>query len=226
MWVEAVKKAGTTDPDKVIDAIIGIKVPNLTGGISEMLANHHITKPVLIGEIEAQRPVRRRVEDSGPGPGRRLVADPRQLQEPEGRLDEAHELRKLRHRRQQVHRQDGGQVGSTSQNSQDGATFQSPRFHLRVKSQHMFLLRPFAVLLSVLASLALAGTASRPTSLPSSAISPPAVSASARRRSPRWRPRARSAPRRSSRPWRPASSMSAPPTSSWSSARPTATSWR
>jgi len=52
MWVEAVKKAGTVDPDKVIDAIIGIKVPNLTGGISEMLPNHHITKPVLIGEIE------------------------------------------------------------------------------------------------------------------------------------------------------------------------------
>jgi urea transport system substrate-binding protein len=53
MWVEAVKKAGTTDADKVIDAIIGIKVPNLTGGVSEMLPNHHITKPVLIGEIEA-----------------------------------------------------------------------------------------------------------------------------------------------------------------------------
>ncbi len=52
MWVAAVTKAGTTDPDKVIDAIIGIKVPNLTGGVSEMLPNHHITKPVLIGEIE------------------------------------------------------------------------------------------------------------------------------------------------------------------------------
>src|SRR5476649_1690371 len=51
MWVKAVEKAGTTDPDKVIAAIIGIKVPNLTGGISEMLPNHHITKPVLIGEI-------------------------------------------------------------------------------------------------------------------------------------------------------------------------------
>jgi len=51
MWVEAVKKAGSTDPDKVVDAIIGIKVPNLTGGISEMLPNHHITKPVLIGEV-------------------------------------------------------------------------------------------------------------------------------------------------------------------------------
>ncbi len=51
MWVEAVKKAGTTAPDKVIDAIVGIKVPNLTGGMSEMLANHHITKPVFIGEV-------------------------------------------------------------------------------------------------------------------------------------------------------------------------------
>jgi urea transport system substrate-binding protein len=52
MWVKAVEKAGTTDPDKVINAIIGIKVPNLTGGVSEMLPNHHITKPVLIGEIK------------------------------------------------------------------------------------------------------------------------------------------------------------------------------
>jgi urea transport system substrate-binding protein len=53
MWVEAVKKAGTTDPDKVIDALPGTKAPNLTGGISEMLPNHHITKPVFIGEIKA-----------------------------------------------------------------------------------------------------------------------------------------------------------------------------
>jgi urea transport system substrate-binding protein len=53
MWVKAVEKAGTTAPDKVIDAIVGIKVPNLTGGISEMLPNHHITKPVLIGEVRA-----------------------------------------------------------------------------------------------------------------------------------------------------------------------------
>ncbi len=53
MWVKAVEKAGTTDPDKVIDAIVGVEVPNLTGGTSKMLANHHITKPVLIGEIQA-----------------------------------------------------------------------------------------------------------------------------------------------------------------------------
>jgi urea transport system substrate-binding protein len=53
MWVKAVEKAGTTDPDKVIDAMIGVSVPNLTGGYSAMMPNHHITKPVYIGEIQA-----------------------------------------------------------------------------------------------------------------------------------------------------------------------------
>jgi urea transport system substrate-binding protein len=52
MWVEAVQIAGTTDTDAVIDAIIGVSVPNLTGGYSTMMPNHHITKPVLIGEIQ------------------------------------------------------------------------------------------------------------------------------------------------------------------------------
>lgn len=52
MWVEAVEKAGTTDPEAVQEAIIGISVPNLSGGLSTMMPNHHITKPVLIGEIQ------------------------------------------------------------------------------------------------------------------------------------------------------------------------------
>jgi len=52
MWVKAVEKAGTTDPDAVIDAIVGVSVPNLTGGFSTMMPNHHITKPVLVGEIQ------------------------------------------------------------------------------------------------------------------------------------------------------------------------------
>jgi urea transport system substrate-binding protein len=51
-WAKAVEKAGTTEVDKVRDAIYGIKVPNLTGGTAEVLTNHHITKPVLIGEIQ------------------------------------------------------------------------------------------------------------------------------------------------------------------------------
>ena len=53
MWVKAVEKAGSFDPDKVIDAMIGVAVPNLTGGIATMMPNHHITKPVYIGEIQA-----------------------------------------------------------------------------------------------------------------------------------------------------------------------------
>jgi urea transport system substrate-binding protein len=53
MWVEAVEKVGTTNVDKVIDALPGIEVPNLTGGMAKMLPNHHLTKPVLIGEIQA-----------------------------------------------------------------------------------------------------------------------------------------------------------------------------
>ncbi len=52
MWVEAVKKAGTTDPKAVQESIIGVAVPNLTGGYSTMMPNHHITKPVMIGEIQ------------------------------------------------------------------------------------------------------------------------------------------------------------------------------
>src|SRR6202142_2284091 len=53
MWVKAVEKAGTTDPDKVIAALPGIEQKNLTGGTAKMLPNHHITKPVFIGEIRA-----------------------------------------------------------------------------------------------------------------------------------------------------------------------------
>ena len=52
MWVKAVQKAGTTDSNAVIDAMIGVAVPNLSGGIAAMMPNHHITKPVLIGEIQ------------------------------------------------------------------------------------------------------------------------------------------------------------------------------
>ncbi|MFI0399333.1 MAG: urea ABC transporter substrate-binding protein [Thiolinea sp.] len=52
MWIKALEKAGTTDTGKVAEAMIGLEVPNLTGGIAKMLPNHHLTKPVLIGEIQ------------------------------------------------------------------------------------------------------------------------------------------------------------------------------
>lgn len=53
LWVAAVQKAGTTDVDKVIAALPGLETPNLTGGMAKVLPNHHITKPVYIGEVRA-----------------------------------------------------------------------------------------------------------------------------------------------------------------------------
>ena len=53
MWVNAVTEAGTTDVDTIIDALPGQEFTNLTGGTAVMLPNHHLTKPVLIGEIQA-----------------------------------------------------------------------------------------------------------------------------------------------------------------------------
>ncbi len=53
MWVKAVESVGTTEIDTVRQAMYGITYPNLTGGIAVMNTNHHLTKPVLIGEIQA-----------------------------------------------------------------------------------------------------------------------------------------------------------------------------
>lgn len=52
MWAAAVTKAGTTDTDAVEQAMIGISAPNLTGGTAVMNKAHHLSKPVLIGEIQ------------------------------------------------------------------------------------------------------------------------------------------------------------------------------
>jgi urea transport system substrate-binding protein len=53
MWVKAVEKAGSTDTDKVEQAMIGMSAANLTGGTAVMNKAHHLSKPVLIGEIQA-----------------------------------------------------------------------------------------------------------------------------------------------------------------------------
>ena len=52
MWAKAVEQTGTTDVDTVSEALIGMAVPNLTGGIAVMNPNHHLSKPVFIGEIQ------------------------------------------------------------------------------------------------------------------------------------------------------------------------------
>jgi urea transport system substrate-binding protein len=52
MWAQAVQQAGTTDVDAVRQAMYGQEIKNLTGGVAVMNTNHHLSKPVLIGEIQ------------------------------------------------------------------------------------------------------------------------------------------------------------------------------
>ncbi|KAF0677239.1 urea ABC transporter substrate-binding protein [Profundibacterium mesophilum] len=54
MWVNAVEQAGTAEVDAVRTAMYGQEFANLTGGTAVMLPNHHLAKPVLIGEITAE----------------------------------------------------------------------------------------------------------------------------------------------------------------------------
>lgn len=47
------RKGRNTDVDKVEQAMLGTERPNLTTGKAVMNNNHHLSKPVLIGEIQA-----------------------------------------------------------------------------------------------------------------------------------------------------------------------------
>jgi urea transport system substrate-binding protein len=53
LWAQAVTKAKSTDVNSVLAALPGLETPNLTGGVARLLPNHHITKPVYIGEVRA-----------------------------------------------------------------------------------------------------------------------------------------------------------------------------
>ena len=103
MWVKAVEKAGTTDPDKVIDALPGIEAPNLTGGTSKMLPNHHITKPVFIGEVrgDGQFDVVWKTPGLVPGDAWSKYLDG--SKDLVGRLGDA-QVRQLQHKYQEVRR--------------------------------------------------------------------------------------------------------------------------
>jgi urea transport system substrate-binding protein len=53
MWAQAVEQAGTTDVDAVRQTMIGQKFKSPSGVEVTMLPNHHMAKPVMIGEIQA-----------------------------------------------------------------------------------------------------------------------------------------------------------------------------
>ena len=53
MWTQAVAQAGTTDVDAVRQAMYGQKVRSPSGYDIAMHSNHHLSKPVMIGEIQS-----------------------------------------------------------------------------------------------------------------------------------------------------------------------------
>ncbi|MFD2261400.1 urea ABC transporter substrate-binding protein [Lacibacterium aquatile] len=53
MWAQAVAQSGSTDVDAVRQALYGQKVKAPSGFEAVMNTNHHLSKPVMIGEIQA-----------------------------------------------------------------------------------------------------------------------------------------------------------------------------
>ncbi|MDP4609321.1 MAG: ABC transporter substrate-binding protein, partial [Burkholderiaceae bacterium] len=72
MWAQAVAKAGTTDTDKVVAAMAGQTFQAPGGFMSTMdKENHHLHKPVFIGEVKADGQFNVVWKTKGP-----VVADP------------------------------------------------------------------------------------------------------------------------------------------------------
>ncbi|GAB3360004.1 MULTISPECIES: urea ABC transporter substrate-binding protein [Giesbergeria] len=72
MWAQAVAKAGSTDTDKVIAAMAGQTFQAPGGFVSTMdKENHHLHKPVFIGEVKADGQFKVVWKTKGP-----VVADP------------------------------------------------------------------------------------------------------------------------------------------------------
>ncbi len=81
MWKQAVEKAKSTDTDKVIAAMAGQTFPAPGGFTSTMDAkNHHLHKPVFIGEVKAERGV----EDAGAREGQAVEPVHRRERQEEG----------------------------------------------------------------------------------------------------------------------------------------------
>ena len=52
MWVHAVQQAGTTNVDAVRQAMYGQQVQAPSGYVEIMATNHHLSKPLMVGEIQ------------------------------------------------------------------------------------------------------------------------------------------------------------------------------
>ena len=101
MWVKAVEKVKSTEPDKVIDALAGHRgaEPHRRRVEDAAQPPHH--QAGVHRRDQGRRPVRRGVEDRRSGARRRLVEGARGLQGPGRRLGRQ-EVRQLQYQDQQV----------------------------------------------------------------------------------------------------------------------------
>ena len=103
MWVKAVEKVKSTDPDKVIDALPGIEAAKPDRRHLEDAAEPPHHQAGVHRRNPRRRPVRRRVEDQGSRAGRCLVRLPARLEGSRGRLGDP-EVRQLQQGHQEVRR--------------------------------------------------------------------------------------------------------------------------
>ena len=84
--------------------MIGVAVPNLSGGYAAMMPNHHITKPVLIGEIQGDGQFNIVSQTPGPVVAQEWSPYVAETEGPDRRLARADELRRLQRQDRQVRR--------------------------------------------------------------------------------------------------------------------------
>jgi hypothetical protein len=94
MLTQAVEQAGTTDVDAVRQAMYGQKVKALSGFVEVMNTNHHLSKPVMIGE-PGEQAIRHRLADQRRDQGGRLESLSRRRQGQGCGLDLSLGLRQL-----------------------------------------------------------------------------------------------------------------------------------
>ena len=104
MWVKGVEKAQSFEPDKVIPAMIGVAVPNLTGGLFDDDAEPPHHQAGLYRRDPGRRPAQHGLADAGHRRRAGMVALSRRLARSDRRLAPADVVRQLQRQDRQVRR--------------------------------------------------------------------------------------------------------------------------
>ena len=144
--------------------MIGVAVPNLTGGYATMMPNHHITKPVLIGEVQGDGQFNVVWQTPGTVVAQEWSPYLPGSQRPDRRLAQADVLRQLQRQDRQVRRRQ--QVDAARLSRRGAGRAARPLLPSVRHENRMILLR--VLLLLLLALLPVRRAARRTTRSPAS----------------------------------------------------------